>query len=85
LAISTFMIYIKLLDENVFVLRPTQGELIRDNVFKVLPTQNYDPEDEHWEFLPGTIVRCANRFSASLGKEILVAIEALASSVDSFS
>jgi hypothetical protein len=23
----------------------------------LLPTDNYDPNDEHWEFIPGSIVR----------------------------
>lgn len=77
MVINTFTIYIKLLDENVFVLRPTQGRLVYDMVFEVLPTENYDPEDEHWEFSPGKMVRCVKRFNISLGREILVAEEEL--------
>jgi len=44
-------------------------------VFEVLPTDNYDPDDEHWEFLPGKIVRCGKEYSNNLGEEIFVAIE----------
>jgi hypothetical protein len=29
----------------------------RELPFKLLPTGNYDPNDEHWEFVPGSIVR----------------------------
>jgi hypothetical protein len=74
---DTFTIYINLLNEGVPVGRPTQGRLIRDMVFEVLPTDNYDPEDEDWEFLPGKIVKCIKKFSTSLGRDILVAIEEL--------
>lgn len=52
-------IYIKLLNEDVFVMRPTLEEKMgKDNIYKVLPTPNYDPEDEEWEFPPGSIVMC---------------------------
>lgn len=51
-------IYIKLLEEGAIAYRPTQAEEVEPGLYKVLPTENYDPEDEIWEFLPGTIVRC---------------------------
>ena len=38
--------------------RPTFGRLITDDIFKVLPIENYDPEDEVWQFPPGTFVKC---------------------------
>ncbi len=50
-------IYIRLLGEGTEVLRPTEAEELRDGLFKLLPTPNYDPEDEHWEFAPGSVVR----------------------------
>jgi len=50
-------IYVRLLDEGTPVSRPTQAENIGNGFFKLLPTPNYDPADEHWEFLPGSIVR----------------------------
>lgn len=52
-------LYIRLLNEGVPVLRPTQAELIEERTAKVLPTANYDPNDEEWEFTPGSIVRFA--------------------------
>lgn len=74
----TETIYIRLLDEGVDTWRPTHGERIRGNVFKVLPTDDYDPEDEEWEFVPGSIVQCELQKKTSRGepKEILVAISA---------
>jgi hypothetical protein len=67
------IIYIYLLDEGVDVWRPTEGEEVADMIFKVLPTPNYDPEDEHWAYPPGTLVRCA--YETQSGEKILVAVE----------
>jgi len=51
-------IYVPLLDEGTDVTRPTRGVSIRGELYKVLATENYAPEDEHWAFPPGSIVRC---------------------------
>jgi hypothetical protein len=69
------IIYIRLLDEGVPVARPTQAEIIGENLFRVLATEKYDPEDEVWEFIPGTIVRCEKR--SGDGKEALLAVQKL--------
>ncbi len=53
---SSVKIYIHLPEESAY--KPTQAIALGDNKFKVLPTPDYDPEDEEWAFLPGTIVRC---------------------------
>jgi hypothetical protein len=66
-------IYIKLRDEGTNAWRPTQGELISDMIFRVLPVENYDAIDEHWEFPPGSLVRCIQQLIS--GEEVLVAIE----------
>ncbi len=29
-----------------------------DNVYRILRPSDYDPEDEEWQFLPGSIVKC---------------------------
>jgi len=71
--VSKSIIYIYLLDEGVDVWRPTEGEEIADMIFKVLPTQNYDPEDEHWEYPPGTLVHCS--YKTLDDGEALVAVE----------
>jgi hypothetical protein len=54
-------IYIRLLDEGTEVARPTRAVDMGDGTFRVLPTPDYDPEDEHWEFPPGSIVQCETR------------------------
>lgn len=45
-------------------------------VFRVLKTEKYDPEDEKWEFLPGSVVRCEKKIlsGASETSEKLVAV-----------
>ena len=71
------VIYIYLLDEAVDVWLPTDGEWISEMIYKVLPTENYDPEDEHWEFPPGTTVRCEKqvKYNGFEKQEVLVAVE----------
>ena len=50
-------IHVRLLDEGTDCSRPTRGVVVGNGLFKLLPTVDYDPNDEHWEFLPGSIVR----------------------------
>jgi hypothetical protein len=57
----TKQIYIPLLDEGVNVWRPTQAEVMPDGSYRVLPTPDYDPEDEAWQFPPGSRVVCEPR------------------------
>ena len=54
---SIVEIHVRLLDEGTGCSRPTQGVVLGNGLFKLLPTDNYDPNDEHWEFIPGSIVR----------------------------
>ncbi len=68
------IIYITLLNEGTSVVRPTLGNRIKDNIFEVLPTENYDPNDEEWEFPPGSLVKCEEEEVAS-GKRLLIAVE----------
>lgn len=64
-------IFIPLLNEGTTVFRPTVGMHLRGNVFEVLPTDGYDPEDEEWEFPPGTVVFCEKEVRD--GEELYVA------------
>jgi hypothetical protein len=50
-------ICVNLLNEGTPCARPTQGLTLGNGLFELLPTEGYNPEDEHWEFRPGTIVR----------------------------
>lgn len=65
------IIYIPLLNEGTKVYRPTFGELVEEGLFRVLPAENYDPLDESWAYIPGTIVKCENKTFD--GKTVLIA------------
>ena len=70
---STSTIYVHLLDEGTTVVRPTQGAPLGGDVYRILPTPDYEPDDEHWQFPPGSIVRCVRETRD--GDEVLVAHE----------
>lgn len=68
----TTTIFIRLLDEGTEVFRPTEAEILEGGIFKLLPTSDYDPEDEHWEFILGTVVRGVPRKLE--GGDVLIAV-----------
>lgn len=49
-------IYIRLLNEGTLVYRPVLAVQVRPLIFKVPGDNIFDPENEEWEFLPGTLV-----------------------------
>ena len=51
-------VYVELLDEGTFVLRPAKARRISNNTFEILNTPDYDPEAETWKFKPGETVEC---------------------------
>jgi hypothetical protein len=65
-------IYVNLLEEGTPCSRPTQAQVLENGLFRLLPTDNYDPDGEHWEFPPGSIVR--GREVRRDGKSTLLAI-----------
>lgn len=67
-------IYVQLLEEATFTARPTEAVPLENGLYKLLPTPDYDPEDEKWEFPPGTIVRTVKRKSSS-GDEYPLAVK----------
>jgi hypothetical protein len=66
-------IYIRLFDEGTDVLRPTEAEELANGLFKVMPTPGYDPNDEKWEFSPGSIVRGVTRKLND--QDVLIAVD----------
>jgi hypothetical protein len=64
-------VYVPLLNEGTSVVRPTQGIRLSGDIYRVLPTPDYDPNDEEWEFPPGTSVECVPE--TRNGQEVLVA------------
>jgi len=66
-------VFVELLEEGTTCLRPTLAQPLGEGKYRLLPTEDYDPDDEHWAFPPGSIVRCRKeRWS---GGEVLVARE----------
>ena len=57
---ATITVYVKLLDEGTDVMRPTLAIPLGESVYELLPTPDYNPENETWEFLPGTNVEVSN-------------------------
>lgn len=66
-------IYVPLIDEGTEVVRPTVGLPLGGEIYRVLATPLYNPNDEHWKFPPGSIVRCAREMRD--GDDVLVAQE----------
>jgi hypothetical protein len=54
-------VYVQLLDEGTPTWRPAPAVDLGEGQYRLLPTDNYDPEDEVWEFLPGTVAICEPR------------------------
>ena len=54
---NTRKIYIYLPDEVVDTWRPTQAIDLGNGLFRILATEDYDPEDEIWEFPPGSVAK----------------------------
>ena len=51
-------VWIPLLNEGTVVSRPARAEIVGIGLYRVLATPDYDPEDEEWAYLPGSVVRC---------------------------
>jgi hypothetical protein len=68
------VVYVDLPEEETPTMRPTNAEVLGDNRYRLLPTERYDPEDETWEFLPGSIVAC-ERVKTDDGKWVLLAVK----------
>lgn len=71
-ATEPLKVFVQLLGEGTVVFRPTLGVPLGNGMYRLLPTDDYDPEDESWEFLPGSIVRCEER--RINGDQVLVAV-----------
>ncbi len=64
-------VFVPLLNEGTRVLRPAQAISCGDMQYKLLEPDDYDPDDEQWEFPPGSEVEC--RIEAFSGREVFVA------------
>lgn len=69
-------VYIQLLDEGSFLARKTTARVLGGDRYKILANSDYDPNDEHWEFPPDSIVRLRKRFSDGEGEYLLAVDDA---------
>ncbi len=58
---TTKEVYVALLDEGVNVWRPALALPVDETTYVLLRPDDYDPDDETWEFPPGSIVACETR------------------------
>lgn len=54
-------VYVQLLNEGTIVYRPASGTSVGPDVVRLELVPDYDPENEQWEFLPGSVVRVEQR------------------------
>lgn len=66
-------LFVALRNEGIDVLRPTTGVFVASDVVRIEAPDDYDPDDEEWEFPPGSEVRCVAELRS--GRQILVARE----------
>jgi len=70
----TEVIHVYLLNEGTDVWRPVDAVPMGDGIYRI-PRNAQIPEDEDWQFLPGTTVRCTLKKLS--GGERLTAVEAI--------
>ncbi len=58
MALNTKTIFVKLLNEGTDVWRPVNAEEIGELTYRIIDDGSYDPDDEEWEFPPGSEVIC---------------------------
>jgi hypothetical protein len=67
-------IYVRLISEGTEVFRPTKSLDLGNGIFKLEATIDYDPEEEIWEFVPGSEVK--GEFRPFESGQFLVAMSA---------
>ncbi len=70
-ASNTHEVFVPLRDEGTGVVRPTRAFALGGMRFQLIEPEGYDPDDEQWQFLPGSEVTC--RIEVLGGREVLVA------------
>jgi hypothetical protein len=68
---DTREVFVPLLNEGTCVLRQVNAIPRGDMRFKLIEPADYDPDEEEWEFVPGSEVHCRTELHA--GREIVVA------------
>lgn len=68
-------VYVRLLGEGTVVYRPAPATPVGVDTVLLSAPEGYDPDDEEWEFTPGSVVRVERRQLA--GGEAFVAVSAV--------
>lgn len=68
-------VYIQLLNEGTVVYRPAPATFLASNVAKLLVHDEYGPEDEEWEFKPGSVVRVETKALQERAVPVAVALQ----------
>ncbi len=63
-------VLVRLLDEGTEVYRPVDAVRVGENTYVLLATVGYAPDDETWEFVPGSHVRCELRDFGGVGEPV---------------
>lgn len=50
-------VYVRLLGEGTVAFRPSPGEFLTPGMVRLIAPPGYEPDDEDWEFKPGSVVR----------------------------
>jgi hypothetical protein len=54
-------VHVRLMDEGTRVFRPAPAKALGTGRARLLAPPDYDPQDEEWEFKPGSVVRIETR------------------------
>ena len=65
-------VYVKLVGEGTVVYRPASATAESADAWRLTAPDDYEPEDERWEFPPGSLVRVEPRTLE--GTEVLVVV-----------
>lgn len=71
---AKMVVYVQLLDEGTVVYRPVHATIQSHDIVVLEPPDDYDPEDERWEFPPGSVVRVGYKMLSGGVTPIAVAI-----------
>ena len=71
---SAVQVHVRLLNATTDALRATLAIEVGGGMYKLFPTEDYEEQNESWEFVPGSMVRAAERTNAA-GERFLLAVK----------
>ena len=73
ISMMKYIIYMRLLDEGTDVFRPVPALELGNSIYKIEGYDIYNPEDEVWEFPPGSYVVVEEQLRE--GTSVLIAVK----------